>query len=134
MSTDWQLWHPRIRMFSGIALVLASVGIYGVMHYTVAQRTRDIGIRMALGARRAEIRALVLREGLTLAAAGVALGLAGALALTRILSGLLYGVSTTDPSTFVTTGLILTAAAMLACYVPARRAARVDPMVVLRCE
>ena len=76
----------------------------------------------------------MLREGLTLAAAGVALGLAGALALTRILSGLLYGVSTTDPSTFVTTGLILTAAAMLACYVPARRAARVDPMVVLRCE
>ena len=129
-----RLQSVLLGLFSGIALLLATGGIYGVMHYTVAQRMRDIGIRTALGACRAEILALVLREGLTLAAAGVALGLAGALALTRVLSGLLYGVSTTDPSTFVTTGLILTGAAMLACYVPARRAARVDPMVVLRCE
>jgi len=129
-----RLQSVLLGLFSGIALLLATGGIYGVMHYTVAQRTRDIGIRTALGACRAEILALVLREGLTLAAAGVALGLAGALALTRVLSGLLYGVSTTDPSTFLTAGLILTAAAMLACYVPARRAARVDPMVVLRCE
>ena len=129
-----RLQSVLLAVFSGIALLLATIGIYGVMHYAVAQRTRDIAIRTALGARRAEILALVLREGLSLAAAGVALGLAGALALTRVLRGLVYGVSTTDPLTFVATGLGLTAVALMACYVPARRAARVDPMVALRCE
>src|SRR5262245_854384 len=129
-----RLQSALLGVFSSIALLLATIGIYGVMHYAVAQRTRDIGIRTALGARRAEILALVLREGLSLAAAGVALGLAGALALTRVLRGLVYGVSTTDPLTFIATGLGLTAVALLACYVPARRAARVDPMLALRAE
>ena len=121
-------------VFSGIALLLAAVGIYGVLSYSVRQRTREIGVRMALGARRADLLDLVLRRGLTLALAGIALGVAGSLALTRILVSLLVGVGSADPLTFLLISVVLAAVAALACYLPARRASRLDPFVALRHE
>jgi putative ABC transport system permease protein len=123
-----------LALFAAIALVLSSVGIYGVLSYVVAQRTRDIGIRIALGATRADIMSDVLWYGLRLTGMGVALGLAGALAGTRVLSSLLYGVRSTDTFTFATACLILAGVALIASYLPARRAMRVDPMVALRYE
>jgi putative ABC transport system permease protein len=128
--------YPALLMvvFATIAMALAAVGIYGVISYSVAQRTQELGIRMALGARRSDLLKLVLWQGLRLASLGVASGLAVALALTRLMRGLLFGVSATDPLIFgLATGLLL-AVALLACYLPARRATRLDPLAALRCE
>ncbi len=121
-------------LFAGLALLLATVGLYGVMSYTVAQRTREIGVRMALGARRTNVLALVAREGATLIGAGVALGVIGALAVTRVLGGILFEVSPTDPLALTIAALLLAAVSVVATLVPVRRALRVDPMVVLRDE
>jgi putative ABC transport system permease protein len=121
-------------IFAGIALTLATVGIYGVIAFSVAQRTHEIGIRMALGAKRSDMLGMVVRQGLKLALIGVVIGIVGAFVLTRFLSSLLFGVKPTDPLTFVAVSLILSAVALIACYIPARRAMRVDPMVALRHE
>ena len=121
-------------IFAGLAMILAAVGIYGVMSYSMAQRTREIGIRMALGAQKRDVLMLAVGQGLKLVAIGVALGLVGAFALTRVMTSLLYGVSATDPATLVTISLVLVAVALLASYIPARRAAKVDPLIALRYE
>jgi ABC-type antimicrobial peptide transport system permease subunit len=123
-----------LSIFGGLALVLASVGIYGVISFAVSQRTREIGVRMALGARPADVLRMILTEGLKLVAIGVVLGVAAALMLTRLLEGMVYGVSMKDPLIFVLVNLLMVGVSLAACYVPARRAMRVDPITALRYE
>ena len=151
-SRDSALRHPHARrllansfgprlfnmyalgIFAAVALVLAAVGLFGVMAFLVAQRTREIGVRLALGAERRDIFRLIMGRGLLLTLSGAAIGVGSAFWLTRLMTGLLFSVSATDPRTFVTVPAMLVIVALIACYVPARRAMRVDPVTALRAE
>lgn len=131
--------QPRFNMvllaiFAGLALILASVGIYGVMSYSVMQRTQELGVRMALGAQRRDIFSLVLKQGIILALIGVGIGLVGAIGLSKALSSVLYGISATDPVTFISVAVIMVAVALMACFFPARKATKVDPLTAMRYE
>src|SRR5262249_15961610 len=121
-------------LFAALGLVLAAVGIYGVMAYGVSQRTYEIGLRMALGAQASDVMKMVVRQGMALAMVGVAIGLIALYALTRLMKTLLFGVRATDPLTFTVIALSLGLIALLACWIPARRAAKVDSMIAIRCE
>ena len=123
-----------LSVFSGLALVLSAIGIYGVISYLVGQRTHEIGIRVALGASRNDVLRMVLGDGMSIALVGAGVGLAAALGLTRLIAKMIYGVSAMDPLTFGGVAILLISVALLACYIPARRAMSVDPIVILRYE
>jgi putative ABC transport system permease protein len=120
--------------FAGVALLLAAIGLFGLTSYNVSQRIREIGLRRALGAEPRDILRLILGHGVALAATGAVIGVCGAFWLTRVMQSLLFSVSTTDPRTFVAVPTLLVLVALVACYIPARRATKIDPMVALRCE
>jgi putative ABC transport system permease protein len=131
--------QPRLQtgllsLFAGLALLLAAVGLYGVLSYTVTQRQREIGVRLALGAQKRNVLSLVIGQGMKLALAGLAIGILSALALTRVIQSLLYGVKSTDPLTFACVSLFLLGVSLLACWLPARRAARLSPLEALKAE
>jgi putative ABC transport system permease protein len=129
-----RFYSTTLGIFATLALILAGVGVYAVMSYSVTQRTHEIGVRMAVGAERRDVIKLILREGMLLTVIGMSLGLAGALALTRIVASLLFDVSPNDLITFTLIALLLIHIALLACYIPARRATKIDPMLALRHE
>jgi ABC-type antimicrobial peptide transport system permease subunit len=129
-----QLLTTLVGIFSGLALLLAAIGIYGVLSYVVNQRTREIGIRISLGARRGQVLSLMLKQGLTLAVTGVVIGGVVSLAIAKMLSSVLHGVSPRDPVILLSTAFGLVAVAFFACYLPARRATKVDPLIALRYE
>ncbi len=134
LRTEPRFEAVLISLFAGLGLMLAAIGLYGLVSYSVARRTQEIGVRMALGAEKNDVLRLVVGQGSKLTLIGVAIGIPSALGLTRFLSSLLYGVKPSDPLTFVAVSLLLTGVALLACYIPARRAAKVDPMTALRHE
>ena len=121
-------------VFGSAGLVMAAIGVYGVLSYSVEQRTQELGVRMALGAQRGHLRFMVIRQGMALTLIGVGIGVGGALWLTRFLSSFLFGVKTLDPVTFIATPLLLTLVALLSTWIPARRATKVDPMAALRLD
>jgi len=131
--------QPRLNavllgVFAAVAMLIAAIGIYGVLAYSVNQRTREIGLRMALGAPRAQVLRLIVREGMTVGAIGIAVGVVGALVLSRVLASLVFDVPVRDPLTYLAVASMLTLVALAACAIPARKASRVDPMVALRCD
>jgi putative ABC transport system permease protein len=123
-----------LSVFSTLALVLSAVGIYGVISYLTGQRTHEIGIRVALGASASDVLSMIVREGMRITLIGVGIGVAAALGLTRLIAKIIYGVSASDPLTFTSVAVLLSGVALLACYIPARRATRVDPIIALRYE
>jgi ABC-type antimicrobial peptide transport system permease subunit len=123
-----------LAVFAALALILSSVGIYGVISYLVGQRTHEIGVRIALGARRWDVLNLILSQGAKLTLLGIVIGVAASLGLTKLMTRMLYGVSASDPLTFISVVILLSLVALAACFIPTRRAMRVDPMVALRCE
>jgi putative ABC transport system permease protein len=135
-ETLWQrrLWGVMFTIFAALALILAAIGIYGVLSYSVSQRTRELGIRMALGARSSDVLRLVIVQGMKLSVLGIALGLAISFALSRLINSLLFGISAYDPGTFSLMCVVLIGVGLLACYLPARRALGVDPITALRIE